>query len=527
MSHSRRHFFYGTLLAGAVPAAGFGSAASLKSMGYKSPNEKLNFAAIGSGGQGAANLSAAAPTENIVALCDVDDRRAAPTFNRFPNATKYRDFRQMLDKEGKNIDAVIVATPDHMHGMAAMWCMERGKGVYVQKPLVRTIWEARQLREAATKYRVATQMGNQGYSNEGTRQCAEIVWNGDIGNVTEVHAWSDRPLWPQGLTEIPKEEPVPSTLDWDLWLGVAEDRPYTGGGAKEPDRWGGFFYQPFNWRGFYDFGCGALGDMACHILGAPNMALHLSKRKVIGVECIKKEGVSPFMFPKGSVIRFDFAAYGDMPALKVFWYDGLTKNPTIPGVPEGEWVGDPPSIRMAGGPGGPGGPGGGGRGQGGPGGPGGMRASGSEFRSPGRVFDWETFQALKAAPSTDLRFPTPDGSVFVGDKGMLTTGTYGEITRLLPVEKMKDYKMPAPLLTRSPGHMRDFIRACKGGDPACSNFDVAAPFVEWMLLGVIALRHEGKLEYDPDKMRITNNTAANKMLKPTFRKGWDFHAIKS
>ena len=515
MSVSRRHFFYGTLLAGAVPSAGFGSAASLKMAGYKSPNEQLNFAAIGSGGQGASNISAAAPTENIVALCDVDDRRAAATFNKFPNAPRYRDFRKMLDKEAKNIDAVIVATPDHMHATAAMWCMERGKSVYVQKPLVRTIWEARQLRAAAAKYKVATQMGNQGYSNEGTRQCAEIVWNGDIGGVSEVHAWSDRPLWPQGLAEIPKEEAVPSTLDWDLWLGGAEYRPFTAGGATQPDRWGGFFYQPFSWRGFYDFGCGALGDMACHILGAPNMALHLSQRKIIGVECIKKEGASPFMFPKASVIRFDFAPYGDMPALKVFWYDGLKKSPVIEGVPAGEWIGDPPSIATAGGPGG-----GGGRGAGG------ARPAESEFRSPGRVFNWEAHQALTTATSP-LRHPSPDGSLFIGDKGMLTTGTYGEVTRLLPVEKMKDYRMPAPMLTRSPGHMRDFIRACKGGDPACSNFEVSAPFVEWMLLGVIALRHEGKLEYDPDKMRITNNNDANRLIKPAFRKGWGFRPIKA
>jgi hypothetical protein len=523
MAISRRYFFFGSLLAGAVPTGGFGSSASLKLMGYKSPNEKLNFAAIGSGGQGASNLGAAAPTENIVALCDVDDKRAAQTFERYPNAARYRDFRQMLDKEMRNIDAVIIATPDHMHGMAAMWCMERQKHVYVQKPLVRTIWEARQLREAAAKYKVATQMGNQGYSNEGTRQAAEIVWNGDIGQVTEVHAWSDRPLWPQGLTEIPKEEPVPSTLDWDLWLGIADKRPFTAGGKTEPDRFGGYFYQPFNWRGFYDFGCGALGDMACHILGAPNMALHLSKRKIVGVECIKKEGTSSFMFPKVSITRYDFAPYGDMPALKVFWYDGLKENPKIAGVPEGEWVGDPPFLAPSnGGAGGPGG----GRRAGGRGQAGAMGSSGAEFRSPGRVFNWEQFQALRE-PGAELRFPTPNGSVFLGDKGILTTGTYGEVTRLLPVEKMKDYKMPPPLLTRSPGHMRDFIRACKGGDPACSNFDVAAPFVEWMLLGVIALRYEGKLEYDPDKMRITNNAEANKLLRPTFRKGWDFHAIKS
>ena len=235
MEVSRRYFFYGSLLAGAVPAMGFGSTPSLKAAGYKSPNEKLNFAAIGSGGQGASNIQAAAPTENIVALCDVDDRRAAQTFTRHEKATKYKDFRKMLDKEAKNIDAVIVATPDHMHATAAMWCMERGKHVYVQKPLVRTIWEARQLREAATKYKVATQMGNQGYSNEGTRQCAEIVWNGDIGGVSEVHAWSDRPMWPQGLTEIPKPDPIPSTLDWDLWLGAAENRPFTAGAGRTAD----------------------------------------------------------------------------------------------------------------------------------------------------------------------------------------------------------------------------------------------------------------------------------------------------
>ena len=559
MEVSRRYFFYGSLLAGAVPAMGFGSTPSLKSAGYKSPNEKLNFAAIGSGGQGASNISAAAPTENIVALCDVDDHRAAGTFTRFDKAPKFKDFRQMLDKEGKNIDAVIVAIPDHMHATAAMWCMERGKHVYVQKPLVRTIWEARQLKEAAAKYKVATQMGNQGYSNEGTRQCAEIVWNGDIGNVTEVHAWSDRPMWPQGLTEIPKEDPVPSTLDWDLWLGAAEKRPFTANGKTEADRNGGFFYQPFNWRGFYDFGCGALGDMACHILGAPNMALHLSNRKVVSVECVKKEGVSPFMFPKGSVIRYDFAAYGDMPALKVFWYDGLKETPKIPGVPDGEWLGDPPSLPGAGGRGGgrgaaaagggrgaaaagaaPGGAPGGapvgapGAAQAGPGsgrmgagmGMGAMRPAGNDFRSPGRVFSSEEFAALKAS-TTPLRFGMPDGSLFIGDKGMLTTGTYGDVTRLIPVEKMKDYRMPSPLLTRSPGHMRDFIRACKGGDPACSNFNVSAPFVEWMLLGVIALRHEGKLEYDPEKMRITNNVEANKLLKPIFRKGWEFHTVKS
>src|SRR5581483_11482477 len=193
---TRRHFFYGSLFAGAVPAGGFGSTPSLKMLGYKSPNEKLNIAAIGAGGKASSDIDGCA-TENIVALCDVDEKQAARKFKEYESVPKYKDFRKMLDKEGRNIDAVIVTIPDFMHATAALWCMERGKHVYVQKPLTRTIAEARMLTEAAAKYRVATQMGNQGYSNEGTRQCAEMIWNGEIGNVTEVHAWTNRPIWPQ------------------------------------------------------------------------------------------------------------------------------------------------------------------------------------------------------------------------------------------------------------------------------------------------------------------------------------------
>src|SRR5271170_859089 len=227
---SRRHFFFGTLLAGAVPTGGYGSKLSLKAMGYKSPNEKLNIASICAGGKAASDIHGCAPTENIVALCDVDDKNAANIFNAFPNLPKNKDFRKMLDKENANIDAVIVTIPDFMHATAATWAMERGKHVYVQKPLTHTIAECRQLAETAAKYKVATQMGNQGYSNEGTRQCAEMVWSGEIGSVSEVHAWTDRPLWPQGLTEIPAPDPTPATLDWDLWLGSAEKRPFTAAG---------------------------------------------------------------------------------------------------------------------------------------------------------------------------------------------------------------------------------------------------------------------------------------------------------
>jgi predicted dehydrogenase len=533
MAISRRHFFFGSLLAGAVPRGGFGSTPSLKLMGYKSPNEKLNIASIGAGGKAASDIRACADTENIVALCDVDDKNAAAIYKAFEKPPKYRDFRKMLDKEAKGVDAVIVTIPDFMHAVAAMACMERGKHVYVQKPLTRTVWEARMLTEAAQKYKVATQMGNQGYSNEGTRQCAEMIWNGEIGDVKTVYAWTNRPIWPQGLTEIPKSTPVPETLDWDLWLGCAQTRPYTAGGEGYPAGFAnGNFYNPANWRGFYDFGCGSLGDMACHILGAANMSLKLGAPT--SVECIHKEGPSDFMFPKGMSIKFEFPARGSMPPVTIIWSDAQKEAPNVPGLPAGELIGDMPTMRA------PGTGRGQGRGQGqgqgqaaqgaapaaGRGGNGGPNAP-SPFVGP--VFNYEQFatqlQAAKEA-GVDVK-SAPNGSLFIGDKGMITTGTYGENTRLIPVEKMKDYHNAPEMLTRSPAgvraqnaHYRDWIRACKGGEASCSNFNVAGPFTEWIVMAVISTRVEGKLEWDPVKMRFTNNNEANKYIKPFYRKGW-------
>src|SRR6185503_2169592 len=309
---SRRYFFYGTLLAGAVPQGGFGQT-SLKALGYKSPNEKLNLAAIGAGGQPAADLRQAhAGVENVVALTDVDWLRGNESFERFPKATRYKDFRQMLDKSGKEIDAVVIGTPDHMHATCAVACMQAGKHVYVEKPLTRTSWEAHLLGQAAEKYKVATQMGNQGYSHDATRVACEIFWSGEIGEVREVHAWHGRPGWPQGMQKIPPPTPVPDTLDWDLWLGGAAARPYTagddeyrrfasefmnagraapppgapagrgGGGGGGADQYG--FYLPFNWRGFHDFGSGLFGDWGVHILGPANWALQLHPEYLISVE---------------------------------------------------------------------------------------------------------------------------------------------------------------------------------------------------------------------------------------------------
>ena len=261
-------------------------------------------------------------SENIVALADVDWARGAEGFKRWEKATKYKDYRQLLDKE-KGIDAVTVVIPDHMHAAVALAAMQRGKHVYVEKPLTRTPWEARLLTEAAAKYKVATQMGNQGYSHEATRVAAEIIWSGEIGDVTEVHSFRGRASWPQGMQTLPAAEPVPDTLDWDLWLGGAALRPYTSGDdayRKEYNQQFGF-YLPFNWRGFYDFGSSLIGDWGIHQLGPANLALRLGSPT--SVECVKQgEGRSPYTFPRGGVvIKWEFAARENMPPVTVYWSD--------------------------------------------------------------------------------------------------------------------------------------------------------------------------------------------------------------
>jgi len=281
--------------------------------GQTPPSEKLNIAGIGVGGQGGGDLNAVS-SQNIVALCDVDWGHAAGTFRRYPKAQKYRDFRKMLDKEEKNIDAVIVATPDHIHAVASMAAIKRGKHVYCEKPLTHSVYEARMLAEAAREHKVATQMGNQGQASEGTRLMCEYIWDGAIGPVREVHVWTDRPLrglnsvyWPQGV-DRPQDTPkVPDGLDWDLWLGPAPKRPY------HPA------YVPFKWRGWWDFGTGALGDIGCHSLDPVFRALKLGAPTSVEASCtlVNKE-----TYPVASVVRYQFGARGDMPPVKVIWYDG-------------------------------------------------------------------------------------------------------------------------------------------------------------------------------------------------------------
>jgi hypothetical protein len=510
---SRRHFFFGTLLAGIVPRAGFGSVPSLKALGYQSPNEKMNIGAVGAGGRALGVLSSM-DSENIVAMADVDWERAADGFKLWEKSTKYKDYRRMLEKE-KSIDAVTVIIPDHMHAAVALAAMQLGKHVYVEKPLTRTPWEARLLTDAAAKYKVATQMGNQGYSHDATRVAAEIIWSGEIGDVTEVHSFRGRASWPQGMQTLPAAEKVPDTLDWDLWLGGSAMRPYTSGDdayKKEYNSQYGF-YLPFNWRGFYDFGSSLIGDWGIHQLGPANLALRLGSPT--SVECIKQgEGRSPYTFPRGGVaIKWEFAARGNMPAVTVYWSDtgdmytpqGMTVDEmrAIPGT--GPTIESPAGGRGRGGEGARGEGRGGGRGEG---------AAAAEGRGRGR-----------GGPGGGQPQGSGYNTVYVGSKGYLGTGGRGESVGLLPGSRWAEYTLPPRMLTRSPGHQRDWIRACKGGEPACSNFGVAGPYTEWMVLGAVATRVEGKLLWDPKRMEFTNNKEANKYVKPVFRKGWELRPI--
>jgi predicted dehydrogenase len=270
-----------------------------------SPNEKLNIAAIGAGGQAATDINGCS-AENIVALCDVDQKRLEERGAKFPKAKLFRDYRKMLE-EMKEIDAVTVSTPDHHHAFAAVMAMKLGKHVYCQKPLAHSVWEARLMREVAAKTKVVTQMGNQGHSYDSTRRIVELVQAGVLGDVREVHVWTDRPIWPQGI-ERPKDSSAPPAhLDWDLWIGPAPMRPYHSG------------YAPFTWRGWWDFGTGAPGDMGCHNADAAYWALKLEAPVSVEAE---SSGVNSETCPKWSIVRSEFAARGAMPPVTMTWYDG-------------------------------------------------------------------------------------------------------------------------------------------------------------------------------------------------------------
>lgn len=302
---NRRDF----LKTSAVIGAGYFAIADVSAQETKSPNGKISFASIGVGGKGDSDSRDAGSNGDLVAICDVDDKSLDNKGAKFPKAKKYHDYRKMLEEMGKSIDAVTVSTPDHSHAPAALMAMRMGKHCFCQKPLTHTIEEARLLGQVAREKKLATQMGNQGTAENSLREMAAVLRTGFLGTIKEVHIWTNRPVWPQGLERLP-EQPVPSNVKWDLFIGPAKMRPYNAG------------YHPFKWRGWWDFGTGALGDMACHTVNMPYMGLDLKDPTSVQAET---SGHNKETYPAWSIITFQFPAIGNRNALKMVWYDGQKK----------------------------------------------------------------------------------------------------------------------------------------------------------------------------------------------------------
>ncbi len=443
---TRRNF----LKKSAVGAAGLYIFPSnvISGLGHKAPSDKLNIIGVGIGGKGHPNL-VGMNTENIIGLCDVDWAYAKGCFDEFPKAKRYKDWRKMFDELGKEADGVMIATPDHTHAIIAATAITMGKHVYCQKPLTHSIYESRLLTRLAAKYKVATQMGNQGNSGDGARQVCEWIWNGEIGEIREVHAWTDRPIWPQGLQRPKEVVKVPSTLDWDNFIGPAPFRPYNP------------VYTPWNWRGWWDFGTGAFGDMACHVLDPIYQALKLGyPTKVQGSSSL----INIESPPQSEQVEFTFPARDNMPKVampevKVYWYDGglFPHRPDL--LPDG----------------------------------------------------------------TDLMRDGLGGCLFIGSKDTLLTDCGGFNPRLLsgrvPNVSQTLRRVPGATGYFDGFHEQDWVRACK--EPVenrvetSSNFAYAGPFNEMVLLGVLAIRLQSLnkvLKWDGPDMKFTN-IGANEELR--------------
>jgi predicted dehydrogenase len=419
--------------------------------GQTPPSERVNLAGIGAGGMGGGDIATFAKLGcNVVALCDVDDARAAGSYRAFPNARRYKDYREMIDKEARHIDAVTIGTPDHVHAVAAMAAIRAGKHVYVQKPLTHTLHECRELTRAARAAKVATSMGNQGHASEGARRTNEWIQAGVIGAVREVHVWSDRAgrLWRQGIGRPTEKQAVPATLDWNLWLGPVRERPYHAA------------YAPVSWRGWWDFGTGALGDMGCHIIDHPVWALNLGAptsveaRTTIEGTMLDGNRINTETYPIAAIITYQFPARGTQPPVTMTWYDGGLMPPTPADMPSGQ------------------------------------------------------------------RLPT-NGVLYVGSKGKMFHGSHGGMPQVLPVELNKEAQAVPRTMERSPGHYEEFVRACRGGPRPVANFDYSGPMTETVLLGVLSLRVPGtRLEWDADKLRFKNVAEVNRFIQTEYRKGW-------
>lgn len=432
---SRRQF----VATSAAAAAGLTILPSgvISAKGRTAPSDKLNIAGIGIGGMGHTNINNL-NSQNIVALCDVDWNYSKGTFEDYPDAKKYWDYRKMFDEMADSIDAVVVATPDHTHAITAMAAMQLGKHVYVQKPLTHSVYESRMLRLKANEYGVATQMGNQGNSGEGLRTICEWLWDGAIGEVERVHAWTNRPIWPQGLERPTEKMKVPKTLNWDLFIGPAPMRPYHEA------------YTPWNWRGWWDFGTGALGDMANHILDPVFMGLKLGYPSSVLASSTQFNTESA---PQAEVVHYKFPARENMPkfampAVHATWYDGGIMPERIPELKDGEMMGD-----------------------------------------------WS------------------GGVVFEGEKGKIMCGCYAANPRLWigGKEVTKEYNAPKVLRRVETSHEMDWVRACKESPEnrveASSNFNYSGPLNEMVVMGNLAVRLQDlkrELQWDGEAMKITN-----------------------
>ena len=442
--------------------------------GFVAPSDKLNIAGIGAGGKGESDLASFAknPNVNIVALVDVDDRQAVKSRQNFPKAKYYKDFREMLAKEKNNIDACSISTPDHTHAVATLAAMQLGKHVYTQKPLTHDIYEARILAQAAKKYKVVTQMGNQGGSGDGVRRMKELYDAGLIGDIVEAQAWTNRPIWPQGIAKPTGNYSVPSELDWNLWLGTAPKEDYNPA------------YLPFNWRGWWNYGTGALGDMACHIMDPIYRILPIDYPS--SAECSIANQYAPGMnqpanyidsCPVASIIHLEYPRKDKKGTLKVSWYDGglLPKRP-------------------------------------------------DELAPEEEFGNWD------------------GGVLFIGTKGKLLADCYGANPRLLPLSKNDSAKAVKETIKRVPeGHYLQWVNACLAGygkGETSSNFEYAGPFTESILMGNLAIRSalyqdpsvsgwgknsftgRKKLLWDAKNMKVTNFDEANQFVKREYRDGW-------
>ena len=471
---TRRSFLkHSTLAAGVVSAGGL--LPRLKLLAADAPTNKVNCVQIGCGGRGMNHLDWVVnqSKDNLVAIVDPDEKRHAAVKKWLESKQQdpaklqvFTDYRVMFDKIGKQIDAVFIAAPNHHHAPASVLAMQSGKGVYCEKPLTHDIAEARKLRELARQSKAPTQMGNQGHCEDGYRRLCEFIWAGVIGKVTETHSWTDRANG--GAGPRPPVLPVPSGLHWDEWIGPAPYRDF------HDD------LHPHEWHGWYDFGNGSLGNMGCHVLDGVYWALKLEHPTTIEAEEIR-DG-SDERYPTGGRIRFDFPARGDMPPVKAFWYEGLRK--------------DAPASTATGN----------------------LHAARGEARNIPPLLT----ELKKQFPDDELD-SADSGTLYVGEKGIIYTATYGGRMHVVPMEKMSGITQPPRTLPRPKNVMADFLDACRAGKiETAASFDYGARLTEFNLLGNLA-QHAGvgkKIEWDGPNMKVTNLTDLNRWVARPWRKGW-------